>query len=250
MMKKTAIALICSMVLVAGCGSAENPFTQDNNVEENTENIETIDEEEVAEAATAQASVETMDENTEDPEADMAKASVLPAYEYPGPELFYSVLYQYIIDECGQHFEKADVGIPCLNIVAEDESDKNDIKVWGDFWYYNYELNGDTLEMVSGGSFPGCIHIKSTDEGYEVTEFEMVGDGADYTPTAKKIFGKHYDEFTKMNEDTEAKEKTRAQIIANYVAANNLEITQYKDYGWEPVKLPEENIDSFYSTLD
>ena len=29
-------------------------------------------------------------------------------------------------------------------------------------------------------------------------------------------------------------------IIANYVAANNPLITQYQDYGWEPVPLPEE----------
>ena len=183
-------------------------------------------------------------------EAQDETGAKLPAYEYPGPELFYSVLYQYIIDECGSHFEKADVGIPCPIIVAMDESDKSDIKVWGDFWYYNYELDGDTLEMVSGGSFPGCIHIKNTDEGYEVTNMELVGDGSDWEPTAKKIFGDHYDELIKSNADTDANEKARAQIIANYVAANNLSITQYKDSGWDPVKLPEENIDSFYSQLD
>ena len=178
--------------------------------------------------------------------------SALPAYEYPGPELFYSVLYKYMLDEFSKNYAYDDVtvGIPCPIIVAEDESDKDDIKVWGNFWLYNYTLNGDTLETSSGGSYPGCIHLKSTDDGYEVTKMEQVEDGSNYDPSAKKIFGEHYEEFVKSGENEKENEATRAQIIANYVAANNLSITAYKDYGWDPVKLPEENIDSFYSQLD
>ncbi|WP_029322326.1 hypothetical protein [Butyrivibrio sp. AE3004] len=186
-------------------------------------------------------------ENEEAVEASEAK---IPAYEYPGPEAFYSVLYKYIITTFSGDYEKADVGIPCPIIVAEDESDKDDIKVYGDFKYYNYELKGDTLEMVSGGSYPGCMHLKNTDAGYEVTDIELVEDGSDFTPSAKKIFGDHYDEFMKVYSDGEKQDEIRAQIIANYVAANKLSITQFKDYGWDPVKLPEENIDSFYSQLN
>ena len=178
------------------------------------------------------------------------EASKLPPYDYPGPELFFTVLYQYMIDEFGSNYDKADVGIPCPIIIAMDENDRDDIKVWGDFWYFNYDLNGDILENTSGGSYPGLIHVKTTDEGYEVTGFDAVGDGSDFDPTAKKIFGKYYDEFVKSSADTEGREKTRAQIIANYVAANNLNITAYQDYGWDPVTLPKENIDNFYSTLD
>ena len=54
----------------------------------------------------------------------------------------------------------------------------------------------------------------------------------------------------KVYSDGEKQDEIRAQIIANYVAANKLSITQFKDYGWDPVKLPEENIDSFYSQLN
>ena len=79
---------------------------------------------------------------------------------------------------------------------------------------------------------------------------EVAADGSDFDESAKKIFGKHYDEFVKVNSDDKTREETRAQIIANYVAANNLSITAYQDYGWDPVPLPEENIDSFYSILD
>ena len=115
-----------------------------------------------------------------------------------------------------------------------------------------YDLVGDVLECTSGGSYPGCMHLRLTDtaEGYEVTKFDLVGDGAQYEPTAKKIFGEHYDALVKSNADTSGREALRAQIIANYVAANDLDITAFKDYGWDPVKLPDENIDNFYSILD
>ena len=174
----------------------------------------------------------------------------LPAYEYPGPELFYSVLYQYMIDEFGQYYDKSQVCIPCPVIIAEDESDRSDIRVYGNFWIFNYDLKGDILENTSGGSYPGCIHVKTTDAGYEVVSADIVEDGSGYTDSAKKIFGKYYDKFTKEGEDEKLREETRAQIIANYAAANNLNIKAFQDYGWDPVPLPEENIDSFYSILD
>ena len=102
---------------------------------------------------------------------------------------------------------------------------------------------------VSGGSHPGCLHIASTDAGYEVISFDAVADGSDFEPTAKKIFGDHYDEFQKAFSDDKLKEETRAQIISNYAAANDLPITGYQDYGWEKKALPTENIDNFYSDL-
>ena len=174
----------------------------------------------------------------------------LPAYEYPGPELFYSVLYQYMVDNLVDVYSDREVNIPCPVILTIDESNKDDIKVYGDFWMFNYYLDGDIMKTSSGGSFAGCIHVKSASEGYEVTEMDMVGDGSQYLPTAKKIFGEKYDEFQKIARDEEGREKVRAQIIANYVSANSLTVTAYQDSGWDPVPLPEENIDSFYSNLD
>lgn len=176
--------------------------------------------------------------------------NTLPAYEYPGPELFYSVLYEYLIDNFAKDYPQAQVSIPCPVIIKEDESDQSDIRVYGNFWIFNYDLNGDILENTSGGSYPGCIHVKKTDAGYEVVSMDVVEDGSGFTDSAKKIFKEHYDAFMKDGEDEKLREEIRAQIIANYVAANNLDITAYKDFGWDPVSLPNENIDSFYSILD
>ena len=174
----------------------------------------------------------------------------LPAYEYPGPELFYSVLYQYLIDELAGDYPESQVSIPCPVIVKQDESDKSDIRVYGNFWIFNYDLNGETLECTSGGSYPGCIHVESTDEGYKVVSMDVVEDGSGFAESAKKIFGENYDAFMKDGENEKLREELRAQIVANYVAANDLKITSIKDFGQDPVTLPEENIDSFYSILD
>lgn len=183
-------------------------------------------------------------------DAIKGKKSSLPAYEYPGPEQFYSVLYKYIIDNFGKQYLPGDVCIPCPIIVAEDDSNKDDMLLYGNFEVYNYTLSGDTLMTVSGGSHPGCIHYKMGDNGYEITGFDQVADGSDYDSTAKEIFGDKYDAFIKASSDNKAREEVRAQIISNYAAANNLSITGFQDYGWEKIALPTENIDSFYSTLD
>ena len=181
-----------------------------------------------------------------------ASSALLPAYEYPGPEAFYYDMYKFIIDEFSGDYEKAEVCIPCVQIVAEEMEDPDDNRVYGIFSIYNYNLNGDILECVSGGVYPGVIHVKQNMENgdYVFTKAEIVEDGASYTESAKKIFGDHYDDFEKLSADDKAGEETRAQIIANYVAANDLKISAYQDYGWDPVTLPEENIDSFYSILD
>ncbi|MBQ7506776.1 MAG: hypothetical protein IJT05_05545 [Lachnospiraceae bacterium] len=186
----------------------------------------------------------------EDEEEETTEAAALPAYDYPGPELFYTVLYQYLAEELGQYFDPADVGIPCPVIAVEDDSDPSEIAVYGDFLYYNYDLNGDTLELVSGGSFPGVVHVKKTDDGYEVTGMEVVSDGSDFDENAKEIFGEHYDAAMKVLSDEKLRDETIKQVVANYAAANDLPITAIQIAGGEADKLPEENIDSFYSKLD
>ena len=162
---------------------------------------------------------------------------VLPAYKYPGDDKLMAAVYEYIAEECSKDYEKADVSIPVVNLVDTDDSDPEDIKVWGDFWINNYKLEGDTLMTQSGGSYPGCIHLKKSGDDYEVTEMEVVGDGSEYLPTARKIFGNRFDDLTKVMDD-EKRSEIRGQIIADYVKANDLKITKYQDFGWDPVDLP------------
>ena len=248
--------MIGTMLSVSACSSTKKGEQQADaeqviaDTQDETD-IRTTDDQETTNAED-QKETEAQSEEGQNEANDVTDATetALPAYEYPGPELFYSVLYGYLIDELGKGYEPTDVSIPCPIIIAEDESNKDDILVWGDFWINNYNLNGDTLETVSGGSYPGVIHMKATSEGYEVAGMEVVSDGSGFTESAKKIFGDYYDEFMEQYSDSDKTNEIRYQIIANYVAANNLSIKAVKDFGWDPVELPEENIDSFYSILD
>ena len=257
--KSLAILLLITMAFTAvACGSQKGAETQQQPAASEAVPVEAVTAEEPVASeepaatetteTTEEAAAEESSEATEETAAEEGSAANLPAYEYPGPELFYYVLYQYLVDELAGNYPQSDVSIPCPIIMTIDESDKADIKVYGDFWMFNYNLEGDKLMNSSGGAYPGCIHMKCDENGYEVTSMEVVGDGSDYEPTAKKIFGDLYDELYKVTADEKGREEIRAQIIANYVAANNLSITAYQDFGWDPVPLPEENIDNFYST--
>ncbi|MCR5595652.1 MAG: hypothetical protein K6G12_07380 [Lachnospiraceae bacterium] len=162
----------------------------------------------------------------------------LPAYTYKGSNPLAGAASEYMITEYSQYFETADVSIPVISIIDSDESDPEDIKVWGDFWIYNYDLEGDTLMTKSGGSFPGLMHIKKDADGnYSVYSMDVVEDGSSYNDSAKKIFGDNYDVFITATSDSEAHTDIRTDTIATYVDDNDLPITQYQDYGWDPVKL-------------
>jgi len=168
---------------------------------------------------------------------ESGSASALPAYKYPGTEEMYAEITDYLIKTCGSHFEKAGVCIPYFEKVAVDDSNKDDIIFYGSFWVDNFDQKGDTLECVSGGHFPGAIHLKKLDKGYDVSKMDSVEDGSNFDPSAKKIYGKYYDDFMKIYSDNDANQKVRKQFISDYVKANNLDIKAYKDYGWDPVSL-------------
>lgn len=170
-------------------------------------------------------------------ETDGEETGVLPAYKYPGDDRLMAAVYEYIVDKYSTQYDKADVSIPAVTIVDTDDSDPDDIRVWGDFRIDNYDLEGDTLMAQSGGSYPGCIHLRKTGDDYEVTEVEEVEDGSGYTSSAKKIFGSRFEAFIKSMDD-EKREEIRTQIIADYVKANGLSVKKYQDYGWDPVQLP------------
>ena len=137
----------------------------------------------------------------------------------------------------GSQYTKGDLCIPCYSIVDVDETNADDILVWGDFWVFNYNQVGDTLKTVSGGSHPGMMHIRQTEKGFEVTGFDQVADGSEFTKTAQKIFGKRYDAFMAINSNGDRKEKRRKEALLEYVEKHSLPVTTYQDYGWPPVKI-------------
>ena len=139
--------------------------------------------------------------------------------------------------EIGSQYAAGELCIPYCLIAGTDEENPEDIRVWGDFWVENYNQAGDTLKSVSGGSHPGCMHVKKTDDGFEVFQFDAVGDGSDFNPTAKAIFGDRFDAFMALYSNDDAKKAARAKSILDYAEANNLDISCYQDFGWPAVKI-------------
>ena len=144
---------------------------------------------------------------------------------------------RYLTNEIGKKYAEAEYCVPFHSIVDVDESNKEDIQVWGDFWVFNYNQVGDTLKTISGGNHPGRIHVRQTDAGFEVIGFDQVADGADNLTSAKQIFGDNYDAFHAVQSDEQKREQLRAEVLADYVKAHNLTVTLYQDYGWPAKEL-------------
>ncbi|MCR5747556.1 MAG: hypothetical protein K6G03_07590 [Lachnospiraceae bacterium] len=167
------------------------------------------------------------------------KTEPLPAYTYSGKDALSKAVYEYLSTTYRSDYNvpESEATIPIVVEVAKDDKNDADIIVYGDFFINNYSKSGDTLITSSGGEYPGAIHLKKDGDTYTVTKMEVVEDGSDFEPSAKKIFGDNFDAFMKANADEKAREKARIEAIADYVKANDLDITQYQDYGWDPVKI-------------
>ena len=171
------------------------------------------------------------------------KATSEPAAETKAAEeteTCLSAIDEYLTKVIGSQYAPGEVCIPSHRIIAVDESNPQDIQVWGDFWVDNFKVAGDTLLSVSGGSHPGKMLVKQDSEGhFAVTSFEAVGDGNTFLPSAKKIFGEHFGQFQKVYSDQDGREEARKNAIAAYVFKHKLPVKVYKDYGWPAVEIPK-----------
>ena len=231
---RKSIAILLSVLLVLSC-FALSACGKD----------EAAPASETAAANTAPASASPTDTASAAPTAT-ATAAVPAAstginnYGYDGQEEWQAAIYRYLVEEIGQKQFETGEGIytvPVVQIIDLTEAENGGSNVWGCFEVYNYKIEGETLSCVSGGSFPGKMHVAKTANGSVVDDFAVVEDGANYDSSAKEIFGDRYESFVQESSDENARNAARKQILANYVKANGLKVTQYQDYGWDPVKL-------------
>ena len=118
------------------------------------------------------------------------------------------------------------------------EMDFPDVLAWGEFRVFNYRLEGDTFHFVSGGNHPGLMRLRCTDGGFSVVSFDPVLDGSDHMPSAKSIFGGHFDAWTNCLHDEENLEFHRLQALADYAAQKKLPARFVQDPGRKRVRLP------------
>lgn len=126
------------------------------------------------------------------------------------------------------------VEIPTPRIVKIDNSDKKDIKVYGDFWIYGYQMFGTIFNTKNGGSNPGCYHLKDEDGKITVLNKEFAEDGSDNWSSLVKICGGDEDLAKQVLNRPNAieEENLRAEYAKMYAKANNLKLSGIKDYGW------------------
>ena len=157
------------------------------------------------------------------------------AYGYGGDDPVEAACYKYMVETVGKSFDAAEYSIPTVNIINEDFTPEDEVLVYGNFWVENYNADGDTLKCVSGGNFPGCMHVSKADN--TVTAFDQVADGGEFEESAKAIFGDNYDDFMKVYSNSEVREETRKVTVSDYVNLNGLDFKYYQDEGWDPVEL-------------
>ena len=132
--------------------------------------------------------------------------------QVPEPVLYDVAINDYLVNVIGKNYAEAEYCIPCPLLVSTDDGNKD---------------------------HPGLMHLKKTGNGYEVTSFEAVEDGAGNMESAKRIFGDKYDSFWEINSHQEKREDFRLHCIANYVKAHNIPAKMVQDYGWPAVELPK-----------
>lgn len=138
----------------------------------------------------------------------------------------------YLLREIAPYYLQGEICVPALLIAHEEDS-----CVWGDFWVFWYNISGDTLKMVSGGSHPGMMTLKYENGKPQVVDFERVEDGSRFMPTAQRIFGDYLDIFINMHSNESVREAVRREQLSEYVQQNGLNVHYYQDYGWEAVEL-------------
>ena len=143
----------------------------------------------------------------------------------------------YLIKEIGVQYKQGELCIPTLMIVSAQEISADQAWVWGDFWIWWYNQEGDTLMTVSGGNHSGLMTVKQEDGKLMVMSFEQTVDGAGNDASARRIFRSHYDIYQNMHSNQDVREAVRREQLGEYVKFNNLNINYYKDYGWDAVKL-------------
>ena len=118
----------------------------------------------------------------------------------------------YLVREIGSQYAQGEFCVPVLMIVAETDS-----SVYGDFWVFWYASDGDTLKIVSGGNHSGRMSICEQDGKPVVTAFEQTEDGAGNDPSARRIFGSHYDIYQNMHSNEAVREAVRLEQLGEYL---------------------------------
>ncbi len=233
--------LAAVMLMTTGCGAETSTEAQPESPAAETGSSETS--ETAGQTTTADTGESSLD-SYESPDAadalnDYGNPYNLPKYVYTGDEPYLDVISEYMVTTYAEEGfgTEADVYIPYSFISGTDESNPEDILVYGEYDIDGYELKNTTLVSINGARNRGVFHLKKESDGaYTVVS-------ADLPPTemeSVELFSDTDGLYEKLSALTEEEiEAKRTDAIAGYIKANSaLNITQWQDYGWEPEAIP------------
>ena len=179
--------------------------------------------------------------------AGFAAAETLPAYAYTGSDPVEAAVAAFTADlGNGYRMEENTVSVPAPVILKTEETGDGQMAVYGNFWVFNYVPVGDTLECISGGEAPGVLTLARDGEKWVPSSFEGVGDGADYEKDIRAICAgdKALEEnyFAAGDASGDLCREARLKYLREYVVANGLSVTAFRDTGWEPEAIFDEDV--------
>lgn len=161
---------------------------------------------------------------------------------------YLAAIENYLVDEFGKNYAPGELCITNYSVINIEEPGEpsdptevitaTDIKVWGDWWVFNYNIVGDTLKCVSGGSHPGMFQLEKEGDAFKIVAFDQVEDGSRTLPSAKRIFGDLYEDFHAINSNQELRDSVRLAMVAQYVQEHCIPVTMLQDFGWPAIPLP------------
>ena len=148
-------------------------------------------------------------------------------------------IIDYLKDQIGSQYQQGELCVPTLMMVHEEEQGDSLMLAWCDCWIYWYNPAGDTLKCISGGNHSGLFTLRRTGGNLTVTSFDQTTDGASFTPSARRIFGPHYDLYSNMHSNADVREAVRREQLRQLVQTQKLPFRYYQDYGWLAVKIED-----------
>ncbi len=166
----------------------------------------------------------------------------LPEWSYAGNDAVEAAVAAYCVQWKSLYLnDDGGVCVPAPVIHKTQSTDETHMKVYGTFWIFNYVPEESALTCISGGEHAGVMTLAADGEAWTVTEFEQVGDGEDYLKDILRICGgdSELEEayFAASNALDDPLKSIRERFLRDYVTANGLNVTAYKDYGWDAVAL-------------
>ena len=119
---------------------------------------------------------------------------------------------QYLVNQIGPLYLQGDVCVPTIMVVAEDS-----LQIWCDCWVEWYNISADSLMFVSGGNHSGCFTLTEQNGTLNVASFDQTLDGSAFLPSAKRIFGQHYDIYNNIHSNPAIRDACRELQMREYI---------------------------------